>query len=60
MEKRPLYREALARLNMKDLPEKVEKLLDEEFAGLFSARRKQFIVSCVRKRLDYYNEAVMI
>ena len=60
MEERPMYREALVRLNMRALPEKVEKLLDEEFAGLFSGRRKQFVVSCVRKRLDYYDEAVTI
>lgn len=59
-EDRPMYREALRRLSIRELPETVEKLLDTELDGLFSARRKRFIVSCVRKRLNYYDEAVTI
>jgi hypothetical protein len=57
---RPDYREAMARLNTRDLPEKVQALLDGEFDGLVSARRKRFIVSCVRKRLAHYNEAITL
>jgi hypothetical protein len=60
VEERPSYREAMARLNTTDLPEKVQALLDGEFDGLVSARRKRFIVSCIRKRLAHYNEAVTI
>jgi hypothetical protein len=60
IEERPGCREALARLNTRDLPEKVQELLDGEFDGLLSARRKRFIASCVRKRLAYYNEAITI
>src|SRR5439155_2656287 len=38
MRERPNYRETLTRLNINDLPEKVEDLLDAEFDGLFSTR----------------------
>jgi hypothetical protein len=58
VEERPSYREAMARLTTADLPEKVQTLLDGEFKGLMSARRKRFIVSCVRKRLAHYQEAI--
>ena len=60
MAERPIYREALSRLNMSDLPEKVENLLDEEFDGLFTERRKKFILGCIRKRLWYFNKAVTL
>jgi hypothetical protein len=60
VEERPTYRETLARLCVTDLPEKVQGLLDGELEGLFSPRRKRFIVSCVRKRLEYYYEAIRI
>jgi hypothetical protein len=60
IQERPSYREALARLDTSGLPEKVQALLDGEFDGLVSARRKRFIVSCVRKRLACYNEAITI
>jgi hypothetical protein len=60
MEERSSYREVLKRLNMKELAVRVENLFDVEFDGLFSARRKRFIVSCLRKRLAYYGEAVTI
>jgi hypothetical protein len=58
MEERPQYRTALLQLNRKDLPDAVANLLDAAFDRLFSARRVKFIVSCIGKRLGYYNEAV--
>jgi len=60
VEDRPVYWETLAGLYLPDLPVRVEKLLDTEFAGLFSERRRKFIVGCIQKRLDYYKAAVMI
>lgn len=54
----PLYRKTLHGLAMLDLPEKVEVLLESEFNGLFSTLRKHFIVSCLRKRLELYLDAV--
>jgi hypothetical protein len=41
-----------------DLPEKVDKLLETEFDGLFSSRRKKFIVACLRSRIEQYLDAV--
>jgi hypothetical protein len=55
---RPSYREAIVRLDTAGLPDKVQALLDGEFEGLASPRRKRFIVSCIRKRLAHYTEAV--
>ena len=60
VEERPAYRQALVQLNDRDLPEKARKLLDEEFGGMFSDRRKKFIVSCIKKRLEYFSLAVTI
>jgi hypothetical protein len=60
VEERPIYWETLARLWLTDLPQKVQDLLYGEFGGLLSARRKRFIVSCVRKRLEYYTRAITI
>lgn len=59
-QERPTYREVLFRLNQKDLAEQVEQLLTGEFDVLFSERRKRFVVSCVRKRLGYYGEAIKV
>ena len=60
VEERPTHRAALARLCLTDLPETVQGLLEGQFDGLFSPRRKRFIVSCVRKRLEYYNRTITI
>ncbi|HEY5504765.1 MAG TPA: hypothetical protein VIK28_06375, partial [Sedimentisphaerales bacterium] len=60
MEERPIYRQVLAQLNIRELPDMVENLLNKEFDGLFSERRKEFIMGCIRLRLDYYVKAVTI
>jgi hypothetical protein len=52
------YRQTLHKLAMLDLPEKVDKLLETEFDGLFSSRRKKFIVACLRSRIEQYLDAV--
>jgi hypothetical protein len=54
----PAYRPTLHGLAMLDLPEKVEALLETEFDGLFSSRRKRFIVACLRKRVEQYTDVV--
>jgi hypothetical protein len=54
----PSYRRTLNALAMLDLPEKVEAILDTEFDGLFSSRRKKFIVACLRKRLEQYLDVI--
>jgi len=60
VEERPRFRDPLAGLNRKDLPNRVEQLLTEEFEELLSVRRQHFIVSCLQRRLDYYDRAVRI
>ena len=60
IEERPQFRQTLEALNMPDLPERVEKLIVDEFEMLFSSRRQKFIVSCLRKRLELFSQTVKI
>lgn len=53
-QKFPSYHKTVHALAIMDLPEQVSALLEAEFDGLFSSRRKHFIVSCVRKRMELY------
>jgi hypothetical protein len=59
-QERPKYREVLKLLNQSDLPQKVEALLHDEFDGMFSERRKRFILCCLQMRLKYFNKATGI
>ncbi len=54
----PSYRKTLHKLAMLDLPEKIDALLEAEFGGLFSSRRKKFIVACLRSRMEQYLDVV--
>ncbi len=58
VEKRPQFRAVLSSLNTPDLPDRVEVLLAGEFKELFSSRRQKFIVSCLRRRLENYSNAL--
>ncbi|MBC7366650.1 MAG: HipA domain-containing protein [Undibacterium sp.] len=57
-QERPIYRETLMHLNAPDLPNRVEKLLDDEFDGLVSPLRKRFVVGCLRVRMGDYAAAL--
>jgi hypothetical protein len=53
-----MYKPALHGLVQFDLPERVEKLLADEFKNLFSSRRQEFVVSCLKKRVELFADAV--
>jgi len=54
----PAYTPSLLSLVQLDLPERVEKLLADEFKNLFSSRRKKFIVQCLRKRVELFADSM--
>lgn len=52
----PAYRPALLSLVQLDLSQRIQKLLAEEFENLFSSQRQEFIVNCLRKRMEQFAE----
>jgi len=54
------YWDTLGKLAIEKLPELVQELLDNEFEGLMSERRKRFIVACLERRMHYFIKAITI
>lgn len=57
---RPHVADALRSLCTRELPARVDELIDTEFAGLFSDRRREFILECLNLRVQRYVQAVGI
>lgn len=55
---RPSMRPILTDLIRPDLPDKVAEILCTEFQGLFTPLRQEFVLDCLRSRLNYYGEAI--
>ena len=59
-EDRPIYRKTITNLYVENLLERVQILLDGEFANLLSPIRKHFISACLKMRLGKYAEIATI
>jgi hypothetical protein len=55
---RPALRPVLQALVNKDLVNRVNELMGREFAGLFSDRRRKFVLACLNLRQQQYVQAV--
>jgi hypothetical protein len=55
---RPALHQILKALVKNDLLDEVSKLLGTEFAGLFSDRRRKFMLDCLNRRQQQYVQAV--
>lgn len=55
---RPAVLPILRELARGDLAGQVEAILDAEFQGLLSPLRQEFVLDCLRLRLNYYCEAI--